>query len=178
MIETWKDAVGYEGIYEISSLGSLRTKEGKITRTNRHGERHWKQRILKLKSDRNGYKRVSLWIDGKNQDWLVHRLVAIAFLPNPNKYPMVNHKDGNTSNNNYENLEWCDSNHNVNHAFDNGLMPATKTKLTNEDGDEFIFRSMSKAGQFLGFSDKYISDLKSRKKLPFKINGYLIELVD
>lgn len=64
-METWKDVVGYEGIYEVSDAGKIRTKLGKTTHTEKHGIRTWKQRELKLKTDKLGYKRVSLFKDGK-----------------------------------------------------------------------------------------------------------------
>lgn len=177
MNEIWKDIVGYEGIYEISNYGSIRTKEGKITRTDRHGDRHWKQRTIKLKQDRNGYKRTSLWIDGKHQDWLVHRLVAITFIPNPNNYPMINHIDGVTSNNYVDNLEWCTPKHNVNHAIDNGLMPYKKIRLIDkETKQEYEFRSMAKASEFLNKDKRFISSKLSQNKT--EVFGYLIKVVD
>jgi len=158
-MEVWKDVVGFEGIYEVSDKGNIRTVEGKITSNSRYNVRVWKQRIIKLKHDRNGYKRVSLWKSGKHYDWLVHRLVAIAFIPNPNDYPMINHIDGISNNNCIDNLEWCDSNHNVNHAFDNGLIYSQRVTLYRcLDGYKSEFRSVSKACEFLGRSRTYVYD--------------------
>ena len=180
-MEIWRDVVGFEGIYEVSNIGNIRTIEGKTTSNSKYKVRHWKQRSLKLKHDRNGYKRVCLWKDGKNNDWLVHRVVATAFISNPNNYPMINHIDGVSNHNDVDNLEWCDSNHNVNHAFDTGLMNATKTKLIRVDnGQEYVFRSKSYACKFMGRSHTYIND-KLRKEFNkvIDINGieYKIEFM-
>ena len=79
-MEEWKEIPGYEKLYEASTYGNIRTCEGKVTRTERHGERLWKQRVLKQKTDKGGYKRVSLWKDGRGKTHLVHRLVSSTFL--------------------------------------------------------------------------------------------------
>lgn len=104
MVEEWKDVVGYEGIYEVSNRGRVRTHKNKTTYTIKHGIRHWKQRILKEKAKNNRDVRVSLWKGGKRKDYLVHRLVAEAFIPNPANKPTVNHIDGNWK------PDWEDSN--------------------------------------------------------------------
>ena len=83
MAELWKDIPGYEGIYQASTLGNIRTCEDKTTHTERHGIRHWKQRTLKQKKCRNSKgridARVSLWKDGKERTWLVSRLVGLTW---------------------------------------------------------------------------------------------------
>ena len=104
-LEIWKDIENFEG-YQVSIYGQVRTY-GKVTYTERHGYRYWKDKILKQKTDKNGYKRVILYKDGKPYTWLVHRLVAEAFIDNPCNYPIINHKDENPSNNYLHNLEWC-----------------------------------------------------------------------
>ena len=178
--EIWKDIPNYEGLYEASSLGRIRTKEGKTTFTQLHGVRHWKSRIMKGRG--NNYhtgKRVSLWKDGKCKDWLVARLVAITFLGEPIKNAnTVNHKDGNRLNNKIENLEWLSIGDNLRHAFDNGLMPYKRVKLYNEDC-ELIFRSMTLASKHIGRSHNYISEkIKENKKI-IGIDGveYNVELL-
>lgn len=106
MKEVWKDVVGYEGLYEVSNLGEVRSLL--------HGE----PRLLKPAANiyRNGYMQVVLRKDGKSRVHRIHRLVAIAFIPNPDNLPEVNHKDENTANNNVDNLEWCTKLYNLNYS--------------------------------------------------------------
>ena len=74
---------------------------------------------------KTGYLRVGLWKNNKGKDFYIHRLVAEAFLPNPNHYPEINHKDGNKSNNNVTNLEWCSHRTNMKHGYQTGLLNQT-----------------------------------------------------
>ena len=112
--EIWKDVVGYEGYYQVSNMGRVKSLErkckccGNSTRTIR-------SKILKPGNDK-GYLKVNLHKDNKTKQHTVHRLVAIAFLPNENNYPCVNHKDENPSNNNVSNLEWCSYEYNNNYG--------------------------------------------------------------
>lgn len=174
-VEEWKDVVGYEGSYEVSNYGRVRTHKHKTTYTSRHGIRHWKQRILKEKSKTNRDVRISLWKNGKRKDYLAHRLVAEAFIPNPENKPTVNHIDGNPKNNYVQNLEWATYGENNNHAFDNRLIStAYPVTLVNQvSGEAMSFRSLSKASEYIGFGVGYISNRLKRGK---KIKGYDIYL--
>ena len=122
----WKDVVGYEGIYEVSNTGLVRTHENKITHSTLHGERKWKQRILKQKVSKDNNHRVELYKDKKGKTWLVHRVVAFAFIPLVEGKEYINHIDGNRHNNHRLNLEWCNHTENNNHAFDTGLKKCNK----------------------------------------------------
>ena len=102
-MEEWREVKGYEGIYQISSLGRIRNSYG---------------RILKPETSRNGYKRITLWDRKKYQ---IHRLVAIAFIPNPENKETVNHKNGIKTDNSVENLEWNTRSENSKHAYAIGL---------------------------------------------------------
>lgn len=159
MEEIWKPIQEFEDIYEVSNRGNVRTVEGKTTNSNLHGKRVWKQRVLRLKTDKNGYKRVSLWKNKKVHDFLVHRLVANAFIPIVDGKELVNHIDGNPSNNHFENLEWCTPKENVNHAFQNRLMTTQKPVVLVEKSTNtaHYFYSHSKASEFLGRDKKYLS---------------------
>ena len=110
-MEEWKDIKGYEGIYQISNKGRVKTLGNNKTK---------KEKIRDGKIDNRGYKRISLCKNGKDKKYSIHRLVAEAFLPNPDNLPVVNHKDENKLNNNVENLEWCTQEYNVNYSSSNG----------------------------------------------------------
>lgn len=112
-----------------------------------------------------------MWKNGKGKDYLAHRLVAEAFIPNPDNKPTVNHIDGNPRNNYVENLEWATYRENNNHAFDNHLMTtAHPVTLVNQvSGEKMYFRSLAKASEYIGFSAGYISNSLKQGK---KIKGY------
>ena len=97
-MEIWNDVIGYEGKYQVSNKGNIRSLN--FHRSN-------KTKIMKGILDKDGYSRIMLYKDGKGTIYRVHRLVAEAFIPNPNGFPCVNHKDENPSNNDVTNLEWC-----------------------------------------------------------------------
>lgn len=110
-IEVWKDVVGYEGLYEVSSKGSVRSVSAyrPFTTQKQTTKRYHSGKVLKPVFDGRGlYQQVSLSKEGVSKKFLIHRLVASAFIPNPNGLPEVNHKDENKTNNAIENLEWCD----------------------------------------------------------------------
>lgn len=106
--EYWKPVVGYEGLYEVSNWGRVKSLP-------RNGTVKY-ARILKFHTNRQGYLQVGLCKNNKLKIFLVHRLVAEAFLPNPDNLPEVNHKDENKTNNSVDNLEWCDAKYNHNYG--------------------------------------------------------------
>ena len=134
MMEEWRPIVGYEGLYEVSNTGQVRSLD-KYDSMNRFYE----GRILKLFADRLGYLSVVLYSNSKRKHYLVHRLVAEAFIPNPDNLPQVNHRDENPSNDNVDNLEWCDGKYNVNYGTridrirDIRLKNGTYTGLSKEE---------------------------------------------
>ena len=104
MIEIWKDIKGYEGLYQVSTLGNV-----KSLNYNRTG----KEMLLSPGMQTNGYLYVHLWKGGKRKKYSIQQLVAKAFISNPNGYPCVNHKDENKLNNCVDNLEWCTYQYNL-----------------------------------------------------------------
>lgn len=171
----WKDVVGYEGIYEVSDTGKVRTKEGKATYSTRwKTERVWQQRTLRQKVSKDNSSRVSLWKDRKEKTWLVHRLVAKAFIPRVEGKNYINHIDGSRLNNHVSNLEWCDHKENNNHAFDNDLMTCNNKIVLVHDAtkEAHYFRSLSKASEFLGFNSGYLSG--AMRKEGFELDEYTI----
>jgi hypothetical protein len=177
MQEVWKDIPDYEGIYQASTFGRIRTVEGKITHSIRHGERRWKSRILKGRGDCPNGKRVSLWKDKKQKDFLVARLVALTFLGEPPEGFTVNHKDGNRMNNHIDNLEWLSRGDNIRHGFENGLYHHQKQITVMEAEGTFEFRSYSQLDAFLGRSTGYTSNrIKKSQDVLYSDEGkaYLI----
>lgn len=142
MIEIWKDIKGYEGLYQVSNYGRVKSlnrfrigRNGKPVKVN--------ERILKPVIN-YGYCYVFIRNYERKlvKNFRVHRLVAQTFLENPNNYPQINHKDGNKQNNNVENLEWCTAKQNTNHAEINGFSHHVNgekhgnSKLTQKQVDE------------------------------------------
>lgn len=180
MNEEWREIEGTNGSYEVSNTGKVRSmnynKSGRI-------------KELKQKIDKYGYCVVTLHVKGKQKYPTVHRLVACAFIPNPNNLPQVNHKDTNKENNSVSNLEWCTPGENIKHAFDNGLKeksiiharsnilkynesckkPITAISIIN--GDVLYFDSIKEASITLKIRD--IS--KPLSKTTLTANGYCFE---
>ena len=129
-VEVWKDVVSFEGRYLVSNLGRVFSK---ITK-----------KVLKQNLHPNGYFTLATKIGGRKGKavcFKVHRLVALAFLPNIENKPFVNHIDGVKTNNNVNNLEWCTAKENTDHAIRTGLLDYSKriaVKVLNEEQTDFI----------------------------------------
>ena len=118
--EVWKPVKDFEGLYEVSKHGRIKSVER--TRIGKHGGiTPVRERVLKQHVDRFGYCRVTLYKDGKRHYLKSHRVVAMAFIPNADGKPEINHKDGNKTNNDVSNLEWNTALENRRHAYANGL---------------------------------------------------------
>lgn len=126
--EIWKDIIGYEGLYQISNLGNIKTFNWRNT---------GKTAILKLCKNKNGYLGTALTKNGKLKSVEIHRLLALHFLPNTENKKQVNHINGIKADNNISNLEWLTQKENIQHAFKTGLNKGLKgekngrCKLTN-----------------------------------------------
>ena len=130
----WLPIKGYEELYEVSDTGEVRSVDRVLSVTNQK-ERLFKGRVLLQTMNKQvQYKQVSLWKENKGTSYYVHRLVAEAFIPNPESKPEVNHIDGNRQNNHIFNLEWVTSGENSLHASKTGLRVYTN-RLTK---DEFL----------------------------------------
>ncbi len=129
MQEEWKDIIGYNGKYQVSNFGNVRSTDRYYRQDNGKGfesEHLYKGKMLKPFYTERGYKRIGLSQKGKVKYYTIHKLVAMAFISNPNNLPQVNHKDGNKENNKVDNLEWCDSIYNNRHARIMGLNKGNK----------------------------------------------------
>lgn len=122
MKEIWKDVPNYEGLYQVSNLGRVKSN---------HNTRYHKPKIL-TNIPRNGYVSVILCKNKSQKNVFVHRLVAECFVPNPENKPCVNHIDGNKSNPCASNLEWCTQKENISHAINAGLFNPKAQKLLYE----------------------------------------------
>lgn len=130
MIEIWKDIKGYEGKYQISNLGNVRSlyDENQICKTPR-------TKMLRL-CERNGYCTIVLSMKGKRKSLQVHRLVAEAFIPNTKNKPFINHIDENRKNNNVNNLEWCTQLENVKHSLHKKI--GSMVNYVGKSGEKYI----------------------------------------
>lgn len=155
MEEKWKDILGYEGLYQISNLGRVKSLE-RTDSLNRIVE----EKILKPRKDKGGYLMVNLSKDGKLKTFKVHRLVALHFLPNPNNYTEVNHIDENKENNAVSNLEWCDRKYNINYgtALKRSAEKQSKQVIQYDlEGNEIArFPSTIEIERQYGFSHRHI----------------------
>lgn len=177
MEEIWKPIEGYEGIYSVSNLGNIKG----VVRPGSSGA------LLKPVKNHFGYLTVHLYSHPKNRGFLIHRLVAKAFIPNPENKKTVNHIDGNKENNMVENLEWATYSENHKHAYRMGLKkvsdkqraaasitgtrtcalnrPKRPVNMTRADGSKKYFESAHEAARFVkGDPSPIIRCCKGKKK--------------
>lgn len=165
-MEEWRDVEGYEGLYKVSSLGRIMSV-GRTFRTGKNGTRLCvlSDSIKKTVVNNKRYLRVSLNKNGKLKSFLVHRLVAQAFIPNPDNLPEINHKNEVKSCNEVSNLEWCTTKYNINYtgAYEWNMLKAweavRKPIIQMDMEDNFIkeWDSAIVAGKTLGLSQGNIS---------------------
>ena len=172
MSEIWKDIEGYEGLYQISNLG-------RVKRLGHQCGAIYRNEHLLKPCLRDRYLSVRLSKNGKVKNCNIHRLVASAFIPNPNNYDVVNHIDTNRMNNNVNNLEWCTQSYNCIHAVNNGIASKQNDVLiTNvKDNSTLKFKSANSASKYLGFDRQWIAINLKRKGNPFCYKDYKIEVV-
>ena len=118
--EEWRPVVGYEGSYEVSNMGRIKSLPKKRKTYGGTREMHYPEKILACVVKKNGYVEMSLQKNDKQMNEKMHRMVAEAFIPNPFCKPHVNHIDCDKLNNRVENLEWCTRKENARHAVENG----------------------------------------------------------
>lgn len=123
--EEWRPVVGYEGLYEVSNLGRVKSLD-RVVNCKGNSTVVKQSKVLKWDIGRKGYARVTLSKENKVKRYLVHRLVAEVFLPNPKNLPEVNHKDEKKTNNAVWNLEWCDKSYNC--TYNGGTQRRMKTR--------------------------------------------------
>lgn len=177
MKEIFKPIKGYEGLYEVSNLGNVKSvcKNGKGIGIGKSR----KEVILKPIMNK-GYLRVNLSKNGVIKHFSIHRLVAEAFLPNPNNYPEVNHKDENKTNNTIDNLEWCDSKYNNNYGTRNERINKTRSKSVRQyflNGTLFAtYKSIGEACRSTNINTGNISACCNKKQKT--AGGFIWKFVD
>ena len=138
MEEIWKDIPGYEGLYKVNTIGEIWTEKYK--------------KKLKYSISNDGYKQYNLHKDKKAHIMTAHKAAALAFIPNPNNLPLINHKDENKLNCYYENLEWCTYQYNVTY---NGINKKVGNVLREKYGAEFYVYDIE---------EKYLGKFKGARK--------------
>lgn len=135
-MEEWKDIKGYEGLYQVSNEGRVKSLERIVIKKNRYGKysqfKH-KCKILKPQYDSDGYQIISLCVNGVPKTYKIHRLVAKAFIPNPEDKPEIDHINGVKNENNAENLKWSSHIENTNNTI-------TKTPKNREDQSKKVYQ--------------------------------------
>lgn len=157
MEEVWKDIPGYEGMYQISNTGRVKSLS-RERKCNRNSVATVKERIKPHFVNKKGYCQIGLCKNGKRTGFHVHRLVAMAFIPNPYNKKTVNHIDGNKSNNNVENLEWATYSENIKHAFLNNLIDNSHSY---DERKKPIVQMDKESGELLNTYDSIGSAMRS-----------------
>jgi HNH endonuclease len=171
-MEEWRDIKGYEGIFQISSFGRVKSLPRKIW--NGKGYFTSKEKILRLNHNPNGYATIQLWVCNKFVEKTIHRLVAEAFIPNPANLPVINHKNEIKNDNRVENLEWCTVKYNVNYGTAKERMTKKRSKpvigvsLKNPSCIRFV--SAAEAGRN-GFCASHVIECCNNKRKTHK--GYI-----
>lgn len=174
LTEEWKPIQGYEGLYEVSNFGRV-----KSLRKNR-----WTQEpetILSCGLCGSGYKFVVLSVNNVHKNKMIHRLVAEAFLQKSDGLNEVNHIDGDKLNNHVSNLEWCTRKHNLKHAVDMGLRYnqcaiIRATDVTTPEGETIKFKSMFDCCKYFGKTKAWLGNYMRKHGNPCLYKGYEIRV--
>ena len=182
--EEWRDVVGYEGLYQVSSLGRVKSLPKRIVYKDGR-EYIYPSKVIKNQKVGTGYRCVTFYgVSGKKQ-YYVHRLVAETFIPNPDNLKDVNHKDGCKTNNILFNLEWCSRSDNQKHAYKNGLNRVHIDEAIKERSRPVIqcapsgeviaeYASASKAAKASGYNQGRISKYcRGENKKHSTYKGYI-----
>jgi hypothetical protein len=169
--EEWRDIEGFEGVYQISSFGRVKS----LSRKNSYG-RKIGEKTIKSHEMRGGYLRIVLHKDGSRKSCLIHRLVAKTFVPNPHNLPIINHKDENTNNNMPSNLEWCSNKYNINYGTRNKrLSQSLKKKIGQYSKNNKLIKMWESATDVkneLGYDDSSIRKCCNNRKNYNSAHGF------
>jgi hypothetical protein len=167
-MEIWKDVVGYEGYYQVSSLGRVRSLDRVLDKPNilTGGPTTRKGKILR-QHELFGYMYINLCVHDKRHSCRAHRLVAEAFIPNPENKPQTNHKNGNKRDNRVYNLEWATASENGLHSYANGFSRTVNRKRVVCVDTQDLFESSFRAAEWL--NDRRFGNTRRIKPLADKI---------
>lgn len=179
--EIWKDVIDFEGIYQISNFCRIKSLS-RLWKPTSKGKTKTPELILKWTVNHDGYLVVDLRNNGKRKGGFSHRMVANAFIPNPDNLPEINHKNGIKTDNRIENLEWCTNLENIQHASVNGLRKDNKgiihyrsmplMAIDEKRCSVISFCSVSSAIKLLGIGRtsmyRYLQGIRHHKSLKFQ----------
>ena len=157
MEEIWKDIEGYENLYQVSNMGRVKSMGNGNSNKS-------KEMIMKQTKNRKGYHMIRLCKEGVGKGFSVHRLVAQAFIPNPNNLPQVNHIDEEKTNNIVDNLEWCTAEYNVKYGTRTDKTSKQILQITSENKVVRFWKSIRNVENVLGFSNSNIQKCCVGKK--------------
>lgn len=186
--EIWQEIRGYEGLYKVSNLGRVKSENRVVMRSN-GAPQTFSEKIIAQRDNSNGYYRVMLWKDGKQEYRFVHRLVAEAFVQNVDNKPVVDHIDFDRHNNNAENLRWCTQAENLGRSREFGRI---KSNISEEmrrkqkervskpvrRSDGKIFKSISDAARALNVTHSAVGHALHKWQNSKACKGYTFEFVD
>lgn len=172
--EVWRDIKGYEGIYQVSNLGRVKSLQREVNNTH-CSKRTINEAILSVKRESHQYNYVTLHRNNKGKRAYIHRLVAQEFIPNPNNYSEVNHKNEIKKDNRVENLEWCSRKYNINYGTGKRRMVESRNAHNKWNAERKVymydkegvfvkeFRSVVEAARFLNCADSSIRPIIDKK---------------
>ena len=175
-MEIWKDIENFEGLYQISNLGRVKSVNRIVhvedPKKHREYDKHFPECIKATTLDTKGYVMVTLKKDGKTSRYRIHRLVAKAFIPNTDNLPQINHKDENKENNCVDNLEWCTNIYNNHYGTRISRISEKRRGISTHNSIKvkvfgIIYDSLSKAGKAIGVSGDII-----KRRIETNIEGY------
>lgn len=166
IVEIWRDIPGYEGLYKISNYGRIKSM--------------YHDRVVTGGTYPNGYRFIALSKDHIKRTYLVHRLVAITFINNPDNLPVVNHIDGNKQNNAVNNLEWVTQSYNVKHAVKIGLVECQckirRNVIITNDDETKTFKTMKDCAAFFGFKKGWLQNKIRKYGTTFNYDKFIIKV--
>ena len=175
-MEIWKDIENFEGLYQISNLGRVKSANRVVhvedPKNHRKYDKHFPECIKTTNLDTKGYVMVTLKKNGKTSRYRIHRLVANAFIPNPNNLPQVNHIDENKENNCVDNLEWCTNEYNIKYGTRISRISNKRKGISTHNSIKVkvfstVYDSLTKAGNAIGVSGDTV-----KRRIETNIEGY------